>query len=85
MSVSSTWRLFRRTVLVALLAGTSSCAAPPRRLPLAVPLPAVSGSRPATPQGLWAFAEFGDGVWGQEQERVEMAGVGVGFSLRDRI
>ena len=84
MSASSTWRLFRRTVLVALLAGTSSCAAPPMRLPLAVPLAAVGGSRSATPQGLWALAEFGDGVWGQEQERVEVYGVGVGFAMRDR-
>jgi hypothetical protein len=84
MSASSTWRLFRRTVLVAMLAGTSSCEPPPMRLPLAVPLPAVGGSRPATSQGLWAFGQFGDGVWGQEQERVEVYGVGVGFAMRDR-
>jgi len=55
------------------------------RIPLAVPLPAVGGSRPATPQGLQLIAEFGDGVWGQEQERVEIAGAGLGFSLRDRV
>jgi len=55
------------------------------RIPLAVPLPAVGGSRPATPQGLQLIAEFGDGVWGQEQERVEIAGAGFSFSLRDRI
>jgi hypothetical protein len=29
--------------------------------------------------------EFGDGVWGQEQERVEMAGGGLGISVGDRI
>ncbi len=85
MSTSSTRRLFGRTVLIALLAGTSSCFPPPVRIPLAVPLPAVGGSRPATPQGLQLIAEFGDGVWGQEQERVEIAGAGFGFSLRDRI
>ena len=85
MSTSSTRRLFGRTVLIALLAGTSSCVLDPVRIPLAVPLPSVGGSRPATPQGLQVIAEFGDGVWGQEQERVEIAGVGFGFSLRDRI
>ena len=84
MSISSTWQLFGRTVLFALLAGTFSCGPPPMRIPLAVPLSAVGGSRPATPQGLQLFAEFGDGVWGQEQERVELLGVGVGFALRDR-
>ncbi len=85
MSASSTWRLFGRTVLVALLAGTSSCGRPPRRIPLPVPFSAVGGSRPATPQGVRAFGEFGDGVWGQEQERAEIFGGGVGFALRDRI
>ncbi len=83
-STSPTRRLFGRTVLVALLAGTSSCV-PEVRIPLPVPLPSVGGSRPATPPGLHLAIEFGDGVWGQEQERVEMAGVGVGFSLWDRI
>ena len=77
MSASSTWRLFRRTVLVVGLAGTSSCGSAPRRVPLPVPFSAVGGSRPATPQGVQAFGEFGDGVWGQEQERVEIGGGGV--------
>jgi hypothetical protein len=54
------------------------------RIPLAVPLPVVGGSRPVTPQGLQLLTEFGDGVWGQEQERVEIVSVGIGFSLRDR-
>ena len=85
MNTSSTGRLFGRTVLIALLAGTSSCVLDPVRIPLAVPLPSVGGSRPATPQGLQLIGEFGDGVWGQEQERVEIAGLGLGFSLRDRI
>jgi hypothetical protein len=49
-----------------------------------VPLPAVGGSRPVTPQGLHLATAFGDGVWGQEQERVEIYGVGVGFALEDR-
>lgn len=84
MSRSSTQRLFERTVLVALLAGTSSCGPPPMRIPLAVPLSTVGGSRPTTPQGVQMFLEFGDGVWGQEQERVEVGGVGGGFALRDR-
>ena len=81
---SSTRRLFRRTVLVALLAGASSCV-PSVRIPLPVPLPSVGGSRPATPQGLQFVLEFGDGVWGQEQERVEMGGGGLAISLWDRI
>ena len=85
MSTSSTRRLFGRTVLIGLLAGASSCGPPPTRIPLGVPLPSVGGSRPATPQGLQLIGEFGDGVWGQEQERVEIAGVGFGFSLRDRV
>ena len=85
MSTSSTWRLFGRAVLVALLASASSCGPPPTRIPLAVPLAAVGGSRPATPQGLELIVEFGDGVWGQEQERVEIGGVGLGVALRDRV
>ena len=84
MSTSSARRLFGRTVLVALLAGGSSCGPPPARIPLAVPLSTVGGSRPATPQGLELIAEFGDGVWGKEQERVEIAGVGFGVALQDR-
>jgi hypothetical protein len=52
---------------------------------LAVPLTSVGGSRPATPQGLRLIGEFGDGVWGQEQERVELAGGGLGLSAADRI
>lgn len=55
------------------------------RVPLAVPLAPVGGSRPASPQGIHFGAEFGDGVWGQEQERAEMAGGVVGFSARDRV
>ena len=87
MSTSSTRGLFGRTVLVALLAATSSCVLvpPPVRIPLAVPLSSVGGSRPATPQGLELIVEFGDGVWGQQQERVEIVGGGWGFALRDRI
>ena len=80
MSTSSTRQLYRQTVLFALLAGAPSCVETVR-VPLAVPLPAVGGSRPATPQGLQFIGEFGDGLWGQEQERAEMAGGGVGFAM----
>lgn len=55
------------------------------RVPLAVPLPAVAGSRPASPQGFFAGIEFGDGVWGQEQERAEMGGGVLGLSVADRL
>lgn len=72
-----------RIVFFTLLAGNASCA-PSVRVPLAVPLPAVGGSRPATPQGLLLIGAFGDGVWGQEQERAEMAGGGLGFATGDR-
>ena len=84
MTTSSTRRLFGRTVLVALLAGPASCRTSVR-VPLAVPLTAVGGSRPATPQGLQLISEFGDGVWGQEQERAEIGGGGLGFAMQDRI
>jgi hypothetical protein len=50
-----------RIVLLTLLAGTASCA-PSVKVPLAVPLPPVGGSRPATPSGLMLFSGFGDGV-----------------------
>ncbi len=85
MSTSSTRRLFRRTVLLLLLAGTSSCIPPQVDIPLAVPLAAVAGSRPATPEGLQIIGEFGDGVLGQEQQRTEIRGLGFGVAMRDRI
>ena len=72
-----------RIVLLTLLAGTASCA-PSARVPLAVPLTPVGGSRPATPSGLMLIAAFGDGVWGQEQQRAEMTGGGLGFATGDR-
>ena len=72
-----------RIFLFTLIAGAASCA-PSVRVPLAVPLPAVGGSRPATPQGLQLIGAFGDGVWGQEQQRAEMAGGGFGFAAGDR-
>jgi hypothetical protein len=83
MSMYSIWGLLRRVALVVLLAGTASCATYVR-VPLAVPLPAVGGSRPATPQGFQLIGAFGDGLWGQEQERAEMRGVGAGFAVLDR-
>lgn len=54
------------------------------RVPLPVPLPTVGGARPAVGQGLQFLGEFGDGVWGQEQERAEMGGAGLGLSARGR-
>jgi hypothetical protein len=50
-----------RIVLLTLIAGTASCA-PSVRVRLAVPLPTVGGSRPATPHGLLLIGAFGDGV-----------------------
>lgn len=67
-----------------VLACTTACAESVR-VPLAVPFPVVGGARPAHPQGLQLLLAFGDGVWGQEQERAEMAGGGFGFSLADRV
>ncbi len=84
MITSSTRRLSVRVTLVAMSATTASCATPVR-VPLAVPLAAVGGSRPATPHGFQLIGEFGDGVGGQEQERAEIAGLGLGFSLQDRV
>ena len=72
-----------RIVLLTLFAATASCA-PSVRVPLAVPLQAVGGSRPAAPSGLQLIGAFGDGVWGQEQQRAELAGGGIGFSAGDR-
>ena len=74
-----------KSALVAVLFGVSACGPEPRRIPLPVPLPTVGGSRPAAAQGLQLIGEFGDGVWGQAQERVELSGVGLAFSLLDRV
>ena len=84
MSTSRTQRFFTRAFLTVLVAGTTACATSVR-VPLAVPLPAVGGARPATSQGLQLIGDFGDGVWGHELERAEMGGGGLGFSLRDRV
>jgi hypothetical protein len=54
------------------------------RVPLPTPLPTVGGARPIVGEGLQFLGEFGDGVWGQEQERAEMAGVGLGVSAKRR-
>lgn len=74
----------RRAWLFLFLSLASGCIESVR-VPLAVPLAPLGGSRPAGPQGIHFGAEFGDGVWGQEQERAEMAGGGVGFSAGDRV
>lgn len=55
------------------------------RVPLPSPLSTVGGARPAVHQGFELVAEFGDGVWGQEQERAEMVGGGVGVALGGRV
>jgi len=84
MRSSSTRRFFSALSVGLLLLGSTSCIEEVR-VPLAVPLPVVGGARPATPQGLEFIAEFGDGVWGQEQERAEMGGAGIGVAFNDRI
>lgn len=82
---SRRWILGKRPLtMLLLILGTPSCASYVR-IPLAVPLPAVGGARPATPQGLELFGNFGDGVWGQEQERAEMIGSGIALAVRDRV
>lgn len=73
-----------RAALPAILLIVAGACTQSVRVPLAVPLPAVGGARPVAPQGIQLIAEFGDGVWGQEQERAEMRGVGIGFSVGDR-
>ncbi len=73
-----------RMQAIALLVCTGGCATAVR-VPLAVPLPTVGGARPSTPQGLEVFLDFGDGVWGQEQERAEMIGTGLGLAVKDRV
>lgn len=78
---SRSWWGFALGVAAAVAAGCASSV----RVPLAVPLPTVGGARPATPRGLQIAVDFGDGVWGQEQERAEMFGVGVAFALIDRV
>jgi len=57
----------------------------PVRVPLGVPLPTVGGARPATPGGIFAGVTFGDGLWGQEQLRAEMAGYTAGLTALDRV
>ncbi len=74
----------RRASVGLALIGLAGCAETVR-VPLAVPLPAVGGSRPAGPQGIHFALGFGDGLWGQEQQRAEMFGAGLGFSARDRV
>lgn len=83
MNASHTHLGQRRAWLVLLLSLTTGCIESVR-VPLAVPLAPLGGSRPAGPQGIHVGAEFGDGVWGQEQERAEMAGGVVGVSVGDR-
>jgi hypothetical protein len=84
MNASATRRLVQQMSIGVLLTCPTSCIESVR-VPLAVPLPSVGGTRPATPQGIEFLGEFGDGVWGQEQERAEMAGGGIGFALQERV
>jgi len=63
----------------------TSCAPPPERVPIQVPFGVVGGARPAIGSGVQLGIELGDGVWGQEQERVELGGVLVGASALDRV
>lgn len=78
-------RIGIRQVSLALALSLSTGCAEFVRVPLAVPLVPVGGSRPAGPQGIHFGVDFGDGVWGQEQERAEMIGSVLGFSARDRV
>jgi hypothetical protein len=84
MTYDRQYSVLRWIAAVALVPVVTGCATYVR-VPLAVPLPPVGGSRPAGPQGIHLVSAFGDGVWGQEQERAEMLGGGLGFSLRDRV
>jgi len=84
MNASTTWQVIHRTTLGAVLVCTTACVESVR-VPLAVPLPSVGGARPATPGGVELIAEFGDKVWGQEQERAEMGGGGLAVALGDRV
>jgi len=84
MATRSVHPFVRASVLGLLLVLTTGCIESVR-VPLAVPLPTIGGSRPAGPQGIQLVGEFGDGVWGQEQERAEMVGGALGFSARDRV
>lgn len=70
-------------LLVLFVLGAAGCTEVVR-VPLAVPIPTVGGARPADPQGVQLLAEFGDGLWGQEQERAEMGGGGIAISVADR-
>jgi len=84
MDRSPAGRLVRRIAICILVVSPAACIEYVR-VPLAVPLPAVGGSRPASPTSLQLIGEFGDGLWGQEQERAEMVGGAIGFSLEDRV
>lgn len=74
----------RLLTTVIVLASAAGCAAV-TRVPIPVPISTLGGSRPVTPQGLYAIVEFGDGVWGQEQKRVELVGGGIGAAVADRL
>jgi hypothetical protein len=76
---------FAGVLLVALGGLVSASCVETIRVPLAVPLSPVAGARPATPSGLLLGIDFGDGLWGQEQERAEMVGGGIGFAADDRV
>jgi len=55
------------------------------RVPLAVPLNGLGGSRPPGPQAIVVGLEYAAGLRGQEQERAGMAGASLGLTVSDRI
>lgn len=79
----SCYRVSRLNLLLAQALSLSGCVKEVR-VPLPTPLPTVGGARPLVGQGLQFLGEFGDGVWGQEQERAEMIGGGLGISTKGR-
>ena len=77
-------RLPRFLLILAVSSSLSGCVEH-IRVPLPSPLSTVGGARPPVYQGFQLISEFGDGVWGQEQERAEMIGGGLGLAMGGRV
>lgn len=76
-----------RWILVVPALASAGCYTPTAgvRVPLPVPLSPVEGAAPTLVEGLSLSGFFGDGFWGQEQERAELLGFGAGLSAADRV
>lgn len=75
-----------RSLLPSLLIALGACYTPRgARVPLVIPFSPIEGAAPSVPQGISFSGFFGDGLWGQEQERAEIRGYGGGFALADRV